>query len=180
MNVKTVRRILKKNNLALPARKHKGRTKTRNLFRPSGPDQLWETDITYIPTLAGMTYLMCIKDCFSKEWQGYRYSMTCMASDAIKSVEDAVMRAFNGNVPQGLVLRTDNGPQYISRKFREAMRLLGIRIEYIRKETPEDKGYAANCITSDTSEQTFLWVGSDPASLFFHFHLTGICEPGSS
>ncbi|MHB8396457.1 MAG: IS3 family transposase [Thermoplasmataceae archaeon] len=139
-NRKTVRRVLKRNNLSLPAHKHHNRTKTRNLFRPSGPDQLWETDITYIPTESGMTYLMCIKDCFSKEWQGYHYSRSCMASDAIKSVEDAVMRAFDGEVPEGLVLRVDNGPQYIARKFREAMMLLGIRIEYIQKHTPEDNG----------------------------------------
>ena len=45
---------------------------------------------------------------------------------------------------------------------------------------PQTKGYAANCTTSDTSEQTFLLFDPDPAGLFFHFHLTGICEPGYS
>ncbi|MCL5888647.1 MAG: hypothetical protein M1597_01640 [Candidatus Thermoplasmatota archaeon] len=45
-------------NLSLPAAKHRGRTKSRNLFHPHAPDQLWETDITYIPTESGMTYLM--------------------------------------------------------------------------------------------------------------------------
>ena len=61
-----------------------------------------------------MTYLMCIKDCFTKEWQGYHYSRPCMARDAIRSVENAVLIAFNGSAPKDLVLRTDNGPQYIS------------------------------------------------------------------
>ena len=68
VNRKTVRRVLKDNNLSLPASKHRGRTKARNLFHSHGPDQLWQTDITYIPTESGMTYLMCIKDCFTKEW----------------------------------------------------------------------------------------------------------------
>ncbi len=67
LNQKTVRKVLKDSNLSLPASKHRGGTKSRNLFRPKGPDQLWETDITYIPTESGMTYLMCIKDCFTKE-----------------------------------------------------------------------------------------------------------------
>ena len=115
VNQKTVRKVLKDNNLNLPAFKHRGRTKARNLFRPHGPDQLWQTDITCIPTESGMTYLMCIKDCFTKEWQGYRYSRSCMARDAIRSVENAVLLAFNGSVPEGLVLRTDNGPS-ISRR----------------------------------------------------------------
>ena len=62
---------IKNNKLNLPASKHRGRTNTRNLFRPREPDQLWQTDITYITTESGMNYLMCINDCFTKEWQGY-------------------------------------------------------------------------------------------------------------
>ena len=125
VNQKTVRKVMKDSNLSLPAHKHRGRTKKRNLFRPHGPDQLWETDITYVPTEEGMTYLMCIKDTFTKEWKGYHYSRSCMAKDAIRSVENAVLAAFNGTVPKGLILRTDNGPQYISREFRNAMKSLG-------------------------------------------------------
>ena len=127
-------------SLSLPASRHKGRTKSRKLFKPTGPDQLWETDITYIPIESGMTYLMCVKDCFSKEWQGYNHANSCIASDAIGSVEDAVMRTFDGDVPEGLVLRVDNGPQYQSGNFRRAMKLPGIKTEYIQKHTPEDNG----------------------------------------
>ena len=140
INRKTVARVLNKNNLSLPAAKHKNRTERRDLFTPDAPDQLWETDITYIPTFSGMTYLMCIKDCFSKEWQGYLYSTTCTASDAVRSVDDAVSRTFDGSVAYGLTLRVDNGPQYGSKLFRKAMKLLGIRLEYIQKQTPEDNG----------------------------------------
>ena len=78
MNQKTVRKVLKDSNLSLPAHKNRGRAKKRNLFCPRGPDQLWETDITYIPMEEGMTYLMCIKDTFTKEWQGHPYSRPCM------------------------------------------------------------------------------------------------------
>jgi putative transposase len=140
VNMKTVMKVLKDNSLSLPASKHKGRTNTRNLYKPTGPDQLWETDITCIPTESGMTYLMCIKDCFTKEWQGFHYSRSCMAKDAIRSVENAVLMAFNGSVPEDLVLRTDNGPQYISYEFRNSMNLLGIKLGYIQKHTPEDNG----------------------------------------
>ena len=45
VNQKTVRKVLKDNKLNLPASKHRGRTKTRNLFHPHRPDQLWQTDI---------------------------------------------------------------------------------------------------------------------------------------
>ena len=140
VNQKTVRKVLKDNKLNLPASKHGGRTKARNLFRPREPDQLWQTDITYNPAESGMTYLMCIKETSTKKWQGCHYSRSCMARDAIRSVESAVLLAFNGSVPKGLVLRTDNGSQYISKEFRSAMKLRGIKLEYIQKRTPEDNG----------------------------------------
>ncbi len=41
---------------------------------------------------------------------------------------------------QPAITRTDNGPQYISHEFRNAMKLLIIRLEYIQKHTPEDNG----------------------------------------
>lgn len=136
LNQKTIRKVLKMYILSLHTSRHKGKTKFRNLFKPTGPDPLWETDITYIQTESGMTYMMCIKVCFSKEWQGYDHAKSCMASDAIGSVEDAVMRTFDGDVPECLILRVDNGPQYQSWNFRRAMKLLGMRLEYIQKHTP--------------------------------------------
>ncbi len=53
-------------------------------------------------------------------------------------MEVAILKAFNGSVPKGLVLRTDNGPQYVSHEFRNAMKLPGIKLEYIQKHTPEN------------------------------------------
>ncbi|MEM0196011.1 MAG: hypothetical protein QXJ24_06850, partial [Thermoplasmatales archaeon] len=77
VNRKAVRRVLREMNLSLPYSKHRGRTESRNIFHSTGPDQLWETDITYILTAQGLTYLMAIKDCFTKEWQGYNFSRSC-------------------------------------------------------------------------------------------------------
>ena len=139
VNQKTFRKVLKDSNLNLPASKHRGRTKTRNLFPPQGTDQLRQTDITYIPTESGMTYLMCIKDCFTKEWQGYHYSRSCMARDAIRSVENAVQMAFNGTAPEGLVLRTKNNyTQFMSHEFMNARKLLRILLAYVQKYVLED------------------------------------------
>ncbi len=44
VNQKTVRKVLKDSNMSLPTSKHRGRTKRRDLFKPTGPDQLWEYD----------------------------------------------------------------------------------------------------------------------------------------
>ncbi|MEM3844852.1 MAG: hypothetical protein QXU98_04035 [Candidatus Parvarchaeota archaeon] len=72
---------------------------------------------------------MAINDFFTKEWQGYNFSRSCLMN-AVRAVEDAVMRAFDGKVTDGLVLRTDISPN-ISQQFRKAMNILGIKLEYI-------------------------------------------------
>ena len=103
VNSKAVEIVLWENNLSLP------------YASPIGSAQLWKTEFTYIHTEEGITYLMPIKDCFAKNWQGYNFSMSFLASDAIRAVEDAVMRAFDGEVPKGLILRKDNCPKYIAK-----------------------------------------------------------------
>ena len=55
-----------------------------------------------------------------------------------------------------LILRTDNGPQYISREFRESVKLLGIRSEYIQKHTPEDNGDIESFHNSLKTD--YIWV----------------------
>ena len=129
VNQKTFRKVLNDNNLNLPASIHRGRTKTRNLFKPIGPNQLWEIDITYIPTESGMTYLMWIKDYFTKEWQGYHYSRSFVAKETIRSLENSVLMEFYDSPPEGIVFRTDNGPLYTSHEFVTAIKLLGIKLE---------------------------------------------------
>ena len=141
VNIKTVRRIMRRNSLALPYARHKNRTRTKDLTKPDSINRLWETDIHYVGTARdGMHYLMSIKDCFSKKWISYEFSKTCTARDCIKAVEKAYAIRFSDENHHDLILRTDNGPQYISREFRESMKLLGIKSEYIQKHTPEDNG----------------------------------------
>ena len=63
VNIKTVRRIMRNNNLALPYARHKNRTGRRDLTKRDNINRLWETDIHYVSTARdGMHYLMSIKD----------------------------------------------------------------------------------------------------------------------
>ena len=63
VNIKTVRRIMRKNDLALPYACHKKRTRKKDLTKPEDINRLWETDIHYVGTrVNGMVYLMSIKD----------------------------------------------------------------------------------------------------------------------
>jgi transposase InsO family protein len=141
VNIKTVRRIMRNNNLALPYAKHKNRTGRKDLTKPDNINRLWETDIHYVSTARdGMHYLMSIKDCFSKKWISYVFSRTCTAGDCIRAIEKAYAIRFPDVKPVHLVLRTNNGPQYVSETFKNTVKILGIKSEYIQKHTPEDNG----------------------------------------
>ena len=157
VNVKTVRRIMRENGLALPHAKHRNMNGRRNLTKPDAPDRLWETDIHYISTRKdGMAYLMSIKDCFSKAWISYELSRSCTARDCMKAVEMAYAKRFTSTGPAGLVLRTDNGPQYVAREFREPVKIMAIGHEYIRKHTPEENGDIESFHSSLKTD--YIWV----------------------
>ncbi len=68
-----------------------------------------------------MTYLMHIKDYYTKKVAGFYYSISCIARDAKRPVKNAILMVFNRTVLIGPVLMTDNGPKCISHKFWNAM-----------------------------------------------------------
>ena len=104
------------------------------MYRARGPDELWEADITYIPTVEEcMTCLFNVKDCFTKKWVGNEYSRTCNRRDAIKSIENATKEYVGGKVT-GIVLRTDNGTQYTSKMFKEGVKALGFKQARVYRE----------------------------------------------
>ena len=144
LNPKTVLSIMKRENLSLEPHRHMNRKGWKKLFHPTGPDQLWETDLTYISTLRdGMTYLFNVKDCFTKEWIGYYYSRTCNRKDAMKSIENSVMRypdRYHDGKVSGITLRCDNGDQYTSHYFMERVKVTGFTQEFTEKSTPEQDG----------------------------------------
>ena len=160
INEKTVLKIMRNENLSLESHVHRNRKGWESLSHPEGPDDLWETDLTYIPTLnEEMTYLFNINDCFTKEWMGYFYSRTCNRKDALKSIEDSVMRypdRYPDAVVDGINLRSDNGDQYTSSYFRKHVKVMGFRHEFIEKSTPEQDGDIESFHMSLKTD--YIWV----------------------
>ena len=68
VNIKTVRRIMRRNNLSLPYAKHKNRRRKKDLIKPVHTNILWEADIHYVSTARdGMVYHMSIKKLLQQE-----------------------------------------------------------------------------------------------------------------
>ena len=139
----------------MPKHSHKNKMELK-LLKVDRPEMLIETNITYIPTNNGMTYLMCIMDVFSKEWYDYNYNTSCTARDAINAMDDSIIRKFNWIVPENITMGTDNGPQYISKEFNSYLKTMGINHEYIEKETPEENGDIESFHNSIKTD--YIWI----------------------
>jgi putative transposase len=85
-------------------------------FVPAGPNQLWFTDITYIPTWGGWAYLASIIDGYSRKivgWSVDSHMRTSLVTDALRMAIER-QRPGIGEV----VIHSDRGCQYTSTDFR--------------------------------------------------------------
>ena len=82
--------------------------------QPAGPNKLWLTDITEHHTGEGKLYLCAIKDVFSNKIVGYSIDSRMMARLAVDALEMAVTHRGR---PAGVVVHSDRGSQFRSRKF---------------------------------------------------------------
>ena len=56
------------------------------------PNQVWATDITYIPMARGFVYLIAIVDWFSRRVLAWRLSITLETDSCIEALEEALTR----------------------------------------------------------------------------------------
>ena len=86
----------------------------KRCFTAAGPNKLWLTDITEHHTGEGKLYLCAIKDVFSNKIVGYSIDSRMKARLAVDALEMAVTHRGR---PAGVVVHSDRGSQFRSRKF---------------------------------------------------------------
>jgi putative transposase len=125
------------------------------LLKPIAPNTLWEADITFIWCgRDGWCYLFNVLDVFTRIWLGYAFDTRAGKESAIMSVNNCI--AANPKIDRSaLTIRVDNGSQYRSRQFRDSMKVLGIRVEYIFANTPEQNGHVESFHKSLKRE--YIW-----------------------
>lgn len=99
-------------------------------FTAIAPNQRWVTDITYIRTLRGWLYLVVIIDLFSRKVVGWATSKRLTHRFVVEAVRNAIA---NRRPPKGLVLHSDRGIQYASKKYQELLANNGILCSMSRK-----------------------------------------------
>lgn len=93
-------------------------------FNPTGPNQVWAGDITYLKTGEGWMYLAIVMDLFSRRIVGWHVDKR-MTTDLVSK---AVIKAYNlRQPPKGLVFHSDRGSQYTSKRYRKLLAGYSIR-----------------------------------------------------
>lgn len=87
-------------------------------FNPTGPNEIWAGDVTYLRTGEGWMYLAIVMDLYSRRIVGWHID-TRMTSDMVSK---ALIKAYNlRQPPRGLVFHSDRGSQYTSRHYRKLL-----------------------------------------------------------
>ena len=73
------------------------------------PNQVWATDISYIPMAKGFVYLVAIVDWFSRKVLAWRVSITMEADFCVEALEEALARFGSCEI-----FKTDQGSQFTS------------------------------------------------------------------
>ena len=92
-------------------------------FTATAPNQLWVTDLTFVPTWAGVAYVCFITDVFSRMIVGWRvagHMRTTMVLDAIE-----MARWSRGMTLPHLRCHSDAGSQFTSIRYGERLAEIG-------------------------------------------------------
>lgn len=92
-------------------------------LRIERPDQVWCSDITYIPMRRGFLYLVAVMDWATRKLLSWRLSNTLEAEFCIAALEEALARYGRPDI-----FNTDQGSQFTSPRFVEVLTKAGVRV----------------------------------------------------
>jgi putative transposase len=120
---------------------------------PTGPDQLWVADLTYIRVLSGFVYLAVILDAWSRRVVGWAISRRIDADLALAALKAAIA---GREPPPGCLHHSDRGSQYASEPYRKKLERHGLRGSMGRRGNPYDNAKAESFMKTLKHEEVHL------------------------
>jgi putative transposase len=118
-------------------------------FVAAAPNELWCADIKYVRTWQGWLYLGAVMDLYSRRIVGWSMRPDLTAELVVDALEMAIARRR----PQpGLVHHSDQGSQYVSLRFGERCREIGIH---------QSMGSKGDCFDNAVAESFFATLEKD-------------------
>ncbi|WP_245271052.1 IS3 family transposase [Hoeflea phototrophica] len=132
VNEKRIRRLMRlmglmpiyqKPNTSRPAKGHKTYPYLLKGLRVDRPNQVWCSDITYLPMRRGFLYLVAIMDWHTRKVLAWRVSNTLEADFCVEALNEAIHK-----FGQPEIMNTDQGSQFTSFAWTDRLRRTGVRI----------------------------------------------------
>jgi putative transposase len=121
------------------------------------PNQVWATDICYIPMAKGFLYLVAIMDWHSRKVLAWRLSNTMDTGFCIDALEEAIRRY---GTPE--IFNTDQGSQFTSEAFTGKLSAYGIKISMDGKGRWRDNVFVERLWRSLKYEEVYLKAYETP------------------
>lgn len=125
------------------------------------PNQVWATDITYIPMVKGFMYLVAVIDVFSRKILSWSLSNTMEAQWCKEVVEQAIAQYGKPDI-----FNTDQGAQFTSEVFSQYIVGQGIRLSMDGKGRATDNAFIERFWRSLKYEHIYLNPKQDAIALF--------------
>jgi putative transposase len=122
----------------------------------SRPNQVWATDITYIPMAMGFAYLVAIIDWYSRRVLAWRLSNTLESSFCVEVLEEAL-----GRFDKPDIFNTDQGSQFTADSFTKVLRGAGVAISMDGRGRCLDNVFVERLWRSLKYEEVFLHAYDD-------------------
>ncbi len=160
VNRKKVQRLMRtmdlaaqypKRNLSLANQAHKVYPYLLRGLVIDRPNQVWATDITYIPMARGFVYLVAIMDWYSRKVLSWRVSNTLDTSFCVDALEEAIEAC---GAPE--IFNTDQGSQFTSEEFTGVLKRHDIRISMDGKGRWVDNVFVERLWRSVKYEEVYL------------------------
>jgi len=123
-------------------------------FMAMAPNEVWVSDLTYVPTEEGWLYCAAHKDLFNGEIVGYALGARMTRGLVSQSLFRAVAAH---HPPQGLIHHSDRGSQYCCADYQKLLAQFGMKVSMSRK---------GNCY--DNAPMESFW-GTLKNELVYHY-----------
>jgi putative transposase len=113
-------------------------------------DQVWSSDITYIPMHQGFMYLTAVIDWYSRYVLSWSLSNSLDGRSCLESLEEAL----RGGTPE--IFNTDQGVQYTARSFTGRLESVGVSVSMDGRGRALDNVFVERLWRSLKYEEVYL------------------------
>jgi len=180
VNRKRVRRLMilmgleamcPKPNLSKPNRAHTVFPYLLKGLEITHSNQVWSTDITFVPILGGYAYLCAVIDWHSRMVLAWTLSNTMDVGFCIETLQEALRRHGNPEI-----FNSDQGSQFTSPEFTTILKTRGIRISMDGKGRCLDNVFVERLWRSVKYEEIYIFgydslpIGQTRLAAYFRFY----------